>query len=102
MLQNKKHRMASNHELTYCCWIGNIPGYIEKDLIKQYFENKAKNFDGFHLINVEYNETHKSYQCYLNFLNKNSMEKTVIYFHGKNYCGKILKAKIRFYVEKGC
>ena len=25
--------MSSNHGLTYCCWVGNIPGNIKKDLI---------------------------------------------------------------------
>jgi hypothetical protein len=87
--------MASNHVLMYCCWVGNIPSNIEKDLIKQYFENVANNFDSFHSINVEYNEKYKSYQCYLNFLNENSMIKSAKYFNGKNYCDKILEAEER-------
>ena len=87
--------MASNHGTTYCCWIGNIPGNVEKDLIQQYLENEAKDFDSFHSINVEYNKKHNSYQCYLNFLNDNPMVRCVKYFDGKNYCGKILKASER-------
>ena len=56
--------MALNHGLTFCCWVGNIPGNIEKDLIEQYFKNEAKKFYSFHSINVEFIETHKSYQYY--------------------------------------
>ena len=87
--------MSSNHGLTYCCWVGNIPGNIEKDLIQHYFKYEAKKFDSFYSINVEFNETHKSYQCFLNFLNDDSMVQCVKYFDGKHYCGKILTAKER-------
>jgi RNA recognition motif-containing protein len=87
--------MNSNYEATFCCWVGNIPGNIDNDLIEKYFENEAKYFDSFHSINVEYNKKHNSYQCYLNFLNENSMKNSAIYFNGKNYCDQILQAEER-------
>ncbi len=87
--------MASNPGRTYCCWVENIPGKIKKDSIEQYFKKKAEKYDSFHSIKVEFNEAHKSYQCFLNFLNDNSMVQCVKYLDGKNYCDKILKASER-------
>ena len=80
---------------TYCCWIGNIPGNIEKGLIEQYFEEEARNFNNFHSIRVDYNQDHASYQCFINYLDENSMEKATRHFDRKYYCGNNLKAQSR-------
>jgi len=84
-------RFRSNENLpkTYTCWLSIsctlpnnqiLPPNITKENLKEYFEVKAKEVGAFHSVKLEYNEKHKAFQCFVNFLTEDSAKQAVKHF----------------------
>ena len=82
-----------NDKKTYCCLIMNIPREFQEIQIKNFFLENGIRFGQLQSINIKFNNQYGMYQCFLHYLEEDSVNYAINYFNNLNLYGQKLKAK---------
>ena len=75
-----KFQSSENLNKTFTCWVAVgctlnneiLPPNITKANLEEFFEAKAKEIGQFSTAKLTYNEKHKAFQCFINFLTEDA------------------------------